>query len=56
MKTTKRVFSFRTILSKLPIGSLFTSCSKQGCTNPATVNYDAKATEDDGFCINVNSG
>ncbi|RYM36115.1 hypothetical protein ERX46_03720 [Brumimicrobium glaciale] len=30
---------------------LFSSCKKEGCTNPTANNYDAKAKTSDGSCI-----
>ncbi|MCB9235682.1 MAG: DUF3500 domain-containing protein [Bacteroidia bacterium] len=30
--------------------SLFFSCKREGCTDPASLNYDAKAKVDDGSC------
>lgn len=31
--------------------STFTSCKKEGCTDPEALNYDADAKDDDGSCI-----
>lgn len=37
-------------LSLLTVGT-FTSCQKEGCTDPESLNYDADAKKDDGSCI-----
>ncbi len=44
---TLRIFA----LLFMAIGVMtFTSCKKEGCTNPKAENYDAKAKTDDGSC------
>ncbi|MCB0481639.1 MAG: FixH family protein [Flavobacteriales bacterium] len=35
----------------MAIGLIFTSCKKEGCTNPDATNYNSKAKKDDGSCV-----
>ncbi len=49
--------NFRNILGATAVASMlflgattFTSCGKQGCTDPEANNYDVDATDDDGSC------
>src|SRR6185295_17375088 len=47
MKTARILF-----ITFCCIGLILTSChKKQGCTNPASINYDPTAEKDDGSCI-----
>lgn len=39
------------ILVAIIFGASFTSCRKEGCTDPAAMNYDPKAKKEDGSCI-----
>lgn len=41
----------RILLIGIILTGLFISCKKEGCTNSASTNYDAKAKKDDGSCI-----
>ena len=44
----KRVFNFSSVFLLLLL--FFSSCSKEGCTDPIAENYDADAKKDDGSC------
>ncbi len=39
------------ILSFIALGLVGTGCSKMGCTNPYSDNYDPEASEEDGSCV-----
>ena len=44
----KRVFKFSSVFLLMLL--FFSSCSKEGCTDPIAENYDADAKKDDGSC------
>jgi hypothetical protein len=46
MKTTRNFI----VLALLSTSVLFTSCSREGCTDPLALNYDEKASKDNGSC------
>src|SRR5690606_18234668 len=49
MKTNKHLTVIT--LSVILLGSVFTSCSKkEGCTDPAAINFDVDDQKDDGSC------
>lgn len=40
------------LIAMLAVGAtVFTSCKKDGCTDPAATNYDPDAKDDDGSCV-----
>ncbi len=40
------------LLSMIALASImvFSSCKREGCTDPTSLNYDPKAKKDDGSC------
>ena len=41
-------------LAMLSLSMMLSSCTKQGCTDPVAMNFDASARSDDGSCVYAN--